>query len=231
MEAVYDAWRARLGDPRAFRRPGGYVRVRPADDDDSITVVALLERVLVSVARTVPLSLVTALANHRPAQALVEEATMARVVGGIERILGPAVLAYLDRKCFVPVDTLGVQQTDRNDPRLAELADGAGQQDADESDIRAWPSCVWIATNGAEVTAAAGYEIWGSAVAHLGVLTEPGYRGRGLGRRVAAAAAAGALSSGLVPQWRARTDHTASRRIATALGFEERGRQATFWPG
>ncbi|MFF4728857.1 GNAT family N-acetyltransferase [Streptomyces mirabilis] len=59
--------------------------------------------------------------------------------------------------------------------------------------------------------------------AHIGVLTAPGARGRGLARVTGSATVAHALAAGLLPQWRARPP--ASRRVAAVLGFEELGSQ------
>jgi L-amino acid N-acyltransferase YncA len=55
------------------------------------------------------------------------------------------------------------------------------------------------------------------------VLTHPAARARGYGRRAASSAVAAALEEGLRPQWQARP--VASRRLAAALGFTERGAQ------
>lgn len=230
METVFDAWRVQLDDPDAFRQAGVTVRVRPDGHDNAISVVVLLDRVLVSLSRTPPADLRAALENHRPPMSLVEEATMTRLVGGIERTLGPAVLGYLDADRFRPQDPTGLIAIDGDDPGVRVLAERSGPEDAAESDVRVWSSPVWVLAEGDAVIAAAGFEIWADAVGHLGVLTDPAYRNRGLGRRVAGAAVAAALQRGLVPQWRARSDGAASRRVAQALGFEERGGQAAFWP-
>ncbi|NKY38293.1 GNAT family N-acetyltransferase [Cellulomonas septica] len=72
---------------------------------------------------------------------------------------------------------------------------------------------------------AAGYEVWGGALAHLGVAVAAGARRRGLGSAVASVAATHALDAGLVPQWRCRVDNVASRRAAAGLGFVHAGDQ------
>lgn len=73
------------------------------------------------------------------------------------------------------------------------------------------------------VVAAAGYRVRPRRTAHIGVLTAPQARGRGLARVTGSAAVAHALAVGLLPQWRARPP--ASRRVAVMLGFEELGSQ------
>lgn len=96
METVFEAWRTQLDDADAFREPGTTVRVRTEGHDDSVSVVVLFDRVLVSVFCAPPQSVRAALENHQPPEALAEETTVARLVGPIERTLGPAVLGYLD---------------------------------------------------------------------------------------------------------------------------------------
>ncbi|SDT27631.1 hypothetical protein SAMN04488543_3533 [Friedmanniella luteola] len=76
-------------------------------------------------------------------------------------------------------------------------------------------------------TSGAGYDEWQGLLAHLGVLTPPELRRTGWGTVAAALALNDALDVGLVPQWRARTDNAASRRLARRLGFAEAGEQST----
>jgi predicted GNAT family acetyltransferase len=70
------------------------------------------------------------------------------------------------------------------------------------------------------LVAVAGYRVWPGSLAHLGVVTHPGYRGRGYGTAVVQRMATEALREGLVPQYRAQMGNGASIAIATALGFE-----------
>jgi GNAT superfamily N-acetyltransferase len=65
----------------------------------------------------------------------------------------------------------------------------------------------------------------GGELAQVGLLTDPRFRGRGLGTAVASAAVARALAAGLVAQWRARPAIVGSRRIARTLGFVDAGWQ------
>jgi GNAT superfamily N-acetyltransferase len=75
--------------------------------------------------------------------------------------------------------------------------------------------------------AGAGYAPWAGILAHLSVLTAPPHRGRGLGGRIAAVAVEEAMAAGFVPQWRARTDNTASQRAARRAGFAFGGTQTS----
>ena len=84
-------------------------------------------------------------------------------------------------------------------------------------------SPVFVLRQGSQTVAACGYWTWPQRTAQIGVLTAPGWRGRGLARAVGSAAVAHALGAGLLPQWRARVEQ--SQRVARALGFRELGAQ------
>nr|WP_281497464.1 GNAT family N-acetyltransferase [Ornithinimicrobium sp. F0845] len=78
-----------------------------------------------------------------------------------------------------------------------------------------------------EPLAGAGYVVWADRLAHMGVLTSPHARGRGYGVLAAAVGTNAALTAGLVPQWRARWDNEASKRVAQVLDYELVGTQTT----
>ena len=73
-------------------------------------------------------------------------------------------------------------------------------------------------------TSGAGYDEWQGLLGHLGVLTPPELRGNGWGTVAAALALNDALDVGLVAQWRARIDNTASRRRGSAARLRRGGR-------
>jgi hypothetical protein len=75
--------------------------------------------------------------------------------------------------------------------------------------------------------AGAGYDIWEGILAHLAVITPPDERRKGYAGRIAAVAVEEAMAAGLVPQWRARTDSTASQRTARRAGFVFAGTQTS----
>ncbi|TKV29448.1 GNAT family N-acetyltransferase [Arthrobacter sp. NamB2] len=75
--------------------------------------------------------------------------------------------------------------------------------------------------------AGAGYDIWEGILAHTAVITPPDERRKGYAQRIAAVAVEEAMAAGLVPQWRARTDNTASQRTARRAGFAFAGTQTS----
>ncbi len=75
--------------------------------------------------------------------------------------------------------------------------------------------------------AGAGYDIWEGILAHTAVLTPPDERRKGYAQRITAVAVEEAMAAGLVPQWRVRTDNTASQRTARRAGFAYAGTQTS----
>ncbi|HWB10699.1 MAG TPA: GNAT family N-acetyltransferase [Pirellulales bacterium] len=72
---------------------------------------------------------------------------------------------------------------------------------------------------GKQLVSIAGYEVWGGSIAHLSVITHPGYRRRGFGRAATAHVALHAIEAGLLPQYRTLESNVGSLRIAKSLGF------------
>lgn len=75
--------------------------------------------------------------------------------------------------------------------------------------------------------AGCGYDIWEDSLAHMGVLTAHGQRGHGYAAIAVSIAMDHAMNSGFIPQWRVRTDNTASLRTALRAGFKHAGTQTT----
>ncbi|MCF1597916.1 GNAT family N-acetyltransferase [Streptomyces muensis] len=155
----------------------------------------------------------------------VADSALVREVLPVARVLGPAALSYVSAAGFRPVETgaLTVQQLPVAHSDLRHLEKTAGHEDAGEAALDELTSPVFVVREHGQVVAAAGYRVWPKRTAHIGVLTAPRARGRGLARVTGSAAVAHALAVGLLPQWRARPP--ASRRVAAALGFEELGSQ------
>ncbi|MFJ4338524.1 GNAT family N-acetyltransferase [Streptomyces sp. NPDC088915] len=167
-----------------------------------------------------------------PTESLTD-ADAVRAVLPVTAVLGPAALAYVSREGFRPVVAPPVVELlPGRHPALRNLEEEAGPDDAGEAALDEITSPAFVVRERerereqGRVVAAAGYRAWPASTAHLGVLTAPDARGRGLARTAASAAVAHALTAGLLPQWRARVP--ASRRVAAALGFEERGAQLSF---
>jgi GNAT superfamily N-acetyltransferase len=101
---------------------------------------------------------------------------------------------------------------------LEEFRARVGAREWDDSGIDAsQPIAGWFV--GDELVAAAGYEVWGGWIAHVGVVTAPSHRGLGYGRDVVARVANHAIARGLVAQYQTLGENAPSMRVAAALGF------------
>jgi GNAT superfamily N-acetyltransferase len=224
-ERVRRVWRELTGAAAGFRGAGWVVAAAPGDER-RILVVRLQDAGVVSApAELVPA--VREVVGGAPADLTDPEALvdLVRAVVPVAGVRGPAVLAYADAGCFKPHAAAVVATVGAGDAGVVGLAAASRGDDAEESSITGMTSAVSVIRAGGRVVAAAGYEVWGGEVAQVGVLTDPRYRGRGLGTAVASAAVARAVAAGLVAQWRARAAIVGSRRIARRLGFVDAGWQ------
>ncbi|GAA3820033.1 hypothetical protein GCM10022206_67770 [Streptomyces chiangmaiensis] len=157
--------------------------------------------------------------------AAVADADAVREVLPVAQVLGPAALSYVSPDTFLSASPGGqaVRQLPSDHPELRSLEEAAGEDDAEEAALSEITSPAFVVRAGGGVVAAAGYRSWPGGVAHISVLTDPVWRGRGLARVTASATVVHAFAAGLLPQWRARPP--ASRRVAVALGFQELGAQ------
>jgi GNAT superfamily N-acetyltransferase len=227
-ERVRRVWRELTGAASGFRGAGWVVAAGPGDEGLSVAV-----RLGDAGAVSVPAELVAAVrevVGGAPADLTDPGAVvdLVRAVVPVADVRGPAVLAYADVGCFRPHEgagVAGVATVGAGDGGVAGLAAACGSDDAEESSITEMTSPLSVVRAGGRVVAAAGYEVWGGELAQVGVLTDPRYRGRGLGAAVASAAVARAVAAGLVAQWRARPAIVGSRRIARTLGFVDAGWQ------
>ncbi|MFJ9448352.1 GNAT family N-acetyltransferase [Kitasatospora sp. NPDC101235] len=141
-------------------------------------------------------------------------------------VLGPAALAYVAPDAFrpaAPPEGLRMEELPGGYFELGDLEQAAGPEDADEAGLDEMSSPAFIVRVEGRVVAAAAYREWPGGAAHIGVLTAPAWRGKGLARATGSAAVRHALAQDLLPQWRARTP--ASRKVAVGLGFSELGSQ------
>ncbi|WP_406115633.1 GNAT family N-acetyltransferase [Kitasatospora purpeofusca] len=160
-----------------------------------------------------------------PVDRLTDPGSVGRVLP-VGESLGPAVLAYLADEGFrpaAPPTGLRVEEAAAGSVDLGPLERTAGAADADEAGLDGMSSPAFVVRVAGEVVAAAGYRAWPGRAAHMGVLTAPAWRGRGLARATGSSAVRHALAQGLLPQWRAGVP--ASRKVAVALGFSELGSQ------
>lgn len=214
--------------PVSFAPPGGVnVVVSPRSGlcpVGWVGVVALGGSAIVTAPSDSAAVMVRDALGRLPVEAVVDSAVVREALP-VARVLGPAVLSYVSPAGFRPVEA-GASTTEELSaahPDVRSLEQVAGHEDAGEAALDEITSPAFVVREHGQVIAAAGYRAWPRRTAHIGVLTAPEVRGRGLARVTGSAAVAHALAAGLLPQWRAR--RPASLRVAAALGFEELGSQ------
>jgi RimJ/RimL family protein N-acetyltransferase len=133
-------------------------------------------------------------------------------------VLGPAIHSY--RSDPVASDLRDIEAVSEHDIRL--FAGEVGEGEFEESGLADASTVFGMRENG-RVVAAAGLSVWMEEPSDIGVLTLPRARGRGYGRRVAAAAVNEAIALAGIARWRSLASNAASRSLARSLGFEDRG--------
>jgi GNAT superfamily N-acetyltransferase len=141
-------------------------------------------------------------------------------LGDVETVLGPAFYGYTDGGSFRPVES-------RVEP-LAHGDERAYDRFRRSVPVEEWenggptfePERTVGLFEGREIVAAAGYDVWDDALAHLAVVVSRGHRGQGHGRAVVSRATELALDDGLVPQYRTLDAWSWSVALARGLGFE-----------
>lgn len=148
---------------------------------------------------------------------------LSRSWGG--QLLGQATLAFHDS--YVALDELETVTVTDDPAAVLDLEKACPPDDVAEVGLAEMSRALVTLDELDRPTAGAGFAEWEQIIAHLGVLTPPGFRRRGFGLQAAALATNEALDLGLVPQWRSRIENSASRRTAARLGFLEVGSQTT----
>ncbi len=162
-----------------------------------------------------------ALAALTPERAFDVEALAGALGDEVERVVGPARIAYADSGDFRRADDDAVRLlVAGDDAALRGLAASCGETAWEHGGIEFGRAPVFGAFERGGLLAAASYTPWGDHILHAGVVAHPVHRGRGLGRAVASAASAHGLASGRVMQWQTLESNTPSMAIGRALGYQ-----------
>jgi GNAT superfamily N-acetyltransferase len=159
--------------------------------------------------------------GHRPPVEVFDPHLLRQLFGAaVDQVIGPAWLGYADASDLRPAPTMGTRLlTDQDLPELQRLAAACGPVAWEHSGIDPARPPVFGCFAG-EVLAAAGMlERWGDRLLQVGIVTHPGYRGRGYGKAVVSAMTAHGLAAGGVVQYRTLQANFPSVGIARALGF------------
>lgn len=149
------------------------------------------------------------------------------VIGPLEGTLGPADLQYGTVRAASSADVRGPLPL--SDPLVDRVLASAPPADRSEAGFEDdGMEAIFVALDGAQPLAASGYRQWPGGIAHVGVVTTPAARRRGLGRKASLAGAGHATNQGLLVQWRSLWSNDASRQLGQSLGLLHCGRQFSF---
>jgi len=135
--------------------------------------------------------------------------------------VGAAYLGYANASTFHPLARHTTSLLTPNDAEtLAAFATAVGPIAWEHSGLGEESQPIAGHWEAEMLVAAAGYRLWDNTIAHIGVATQPAFRGRGYGTAVVSAIGAHALAQGYVLQYRTLLSNTSSIAIAHALGFQ-----------
>jgi GNAT superfamily N-acetyltransferase len=138
----------------------------------------------------------------------------------IDRIIGPAFIGQIDEKSFLPISTPDARELTLDDWSLVEkLFQSCSALEIDHSSLEKGQAMAGVFIDGTLV-GAAGYEILEGLVAHIGILTNPNYRGQGVAKKALSKITEMALKASLGIQYQTLDSNTASVKCAERLGFK-----------
>ncbi len=211
---VEQFWARRLACPVSlFREAGLHFLTHPTPE--TIFVISVGSSVIVAA----PMGLHAELAQISPPSSLVEPPTLQRLALSTAEFIGPAFVGYAASMDALMSDL--VRFSDVQALELQALRAAVSSREWQQANLGAAASPIIAALAAGAAVSAAGAEHLLDEVAHIGVVTHPWHRGRGLARRVVSAVAAEALSVGLLPQYQALLSNRAAIAVAQALGFEQ----------
>ncbi|HTO09310.1 MAG TPA: GNAT family N-acetyltransferase [Myxococcota bacterium] len=205
-------WAARLGCSAADLTRSGLTLLRHAEPRGFYALAAGSAVVVAA-----PESLHAALREHPDPAGLLTREAAARVLPAGAAFVGPACLAYLERAPAPPQPVVRV--TSAHDPALAALRAAVRAEEWRHANLEAAEPPLFAWAHEGALASASGFQRLLDSVAHVGVVTDPRARSRGLGRRVVQAAAAHAFGLGLLVQYQTLAANAPALRIAESLGF------------
>jgi len=163
-----------------------------------------------------------ALAPLRPTEAF-DARRLAGVFGpAAQRVVGPAWQGHLDADGFAPVDPRGTRPlaaADRED--LDVLAAACDTREWEASAVNLDQAPVFGCVAGDRLVAAGTLTPWRDRFWHVGIITHPGYRGRGYGRAVVSAMTRYGLDHGWLLHYQTLLANVPSVAVARSLGYQQ----------
>jgi hypothetical protein len=141
------------------------------------------------------------------------------------RLLGAGILSFTDR--YVEHEALETVVVADDPQAVHDLERQCPPDDVTEVGLGRMADRFVLLDDREAPDAGSGYEEWEGILANVGVLVPPALRRAGRGLLAGAMATNDALDSGLVAQWRCRSENVASLGLARRLGYEPVGTQTT----
>jgi ribosomal protein S18 acetylase RimI-like enzyme len=222
-QTVTSFWASQLGvSPETLETDGVTLATRPAPDGSEYVHFFRRESCLVVASSPALAPVVAELAAGHGPGSIFDIAEIARGLDRhITRLVGPTYLGYVDAldysdraeptACIFGVADVGL---------LVGLRSAVTAQEWEHGGLDERQPMAGVVVDG-ELKSAAGYEIWGDAIAHVGVVTAPQARGRGYGVECVAAITRHAVARGLVAQYQTLYSNTAAMAIGRAVGFTD----------
>ena len=228
VDRVNELWRELTRTPSAFSTPVPLVVASDghrASPPGWVGIIEIRGRAVVACPAATAERVAGRLAGL-VAEQLVEPGIVDAVLDPVDT-LGPALLFYgpaTSTATVRPGSVIGPLAL--HDPRVRSVIEDATDAERGEAAIGDTTSGVYIglAPDGTPAAACAWRE-WPHRVAHMSVLTAAAHRGGGYGAATARIALDGAVTAGLLPQWRAAHRNEASIALARRLGLALLGRQ------
>lgn len=189
-------------------------------DFQGVYVVQRGETVIVSVPARLVEDTIAGLANCDLSQPLNAAVVSAIYGDAVERTIGPAWISYADATDFRATEDRGARLLLGGDqPMLRMLAEACSADEWEHSGIAFDRPPIFGCFVGGRLAAASSYARWGQDILHVGVVTHPDLRYKGLGRAVASLTTAHGLAEGGIMQWQTLGTNRASLAVGHALGY------------
>lgn len=213
-------WADRFGiDPAAFEKSGIVVGTA---DEGGVQLFSRGDGLLIGAPEPIVGSLRCrngSLADLDPTDPEAVRGWFSRL-GEVEAVLGPAFYGYTDGESVRPVESRAEPLIDGDERAYDRFRRAVPVEEWENGGPAFEPGRTVGLFEGKEIIAAAGYEVWDDALAHLSVVVSRAHRGQGHGRAVVSRATELALDDGLVPQYRTLDAWPWSIALARDLGFE-----------
>jgi hypothetical protein len=138
----------------------------------------------------------------------------------LERIVGPAWVGQITRSTLSPLHGPETKILGNSDWRaFDELLSACTEQEVSHSSLKSGRQPTVGCFEDGILSSVAGYEILSEKIAHIGILTHPKFRGKGLAKKSVSAITEIALNENIGVQYRTLCSNISAVRSAEAVGF------------